>query len=213
MARLNTKFNYLTQIEGNTVWERIKTLQGFIEGRKRAMALKEVNKLESEAMEAELEDARANKPIWEVKRLEAKKVEWDSVQEQLKKDWELCETELKELLEIQDMLYAQAERYTHPDGTPYTDDEMFEANAELEFVTMAAKEIQASIIAHGRPTPTQVRWLMSCPKGEEFLRAIPNLVPQDMKLLTGLVAKDSNLYELLAPYKKDLQLEIKNEAI
>ena len=40
------------------------------------MALKEVNKLESEAMEAELEDARANKPIWEVKRLEAKKVEW-----------------------------------------------------------------------------------------------------------------------------------------
>ena len=88
MARLNTKFNYLTQIEGNTVWERIKTLQGFIEGRKRAMALKEVNKLESEAMEAQLEDARANKPIWEVKRLEAKKVEWDSVQEQLKKDWE-----------------------------------------------------------------------------------------------------------------------------
>ena len=28
-------------------------------------------------------------------------------------DWELCEIELKELLEIQDMLYAQAERFTH----------------------------------------------------------------------------------------------------
>ena len=64
----------------------------------------------------------------------SQKVEWDSVQEQLKKDWELRETELKELLEIQDMLYAQAERHTHYDGTPYTDDEMFEANAELEFV-------------------------------------------------------------------------------
>ena len=76
------------------------------------------------------------------------------------------------------------------------------ATLEQALKIQYAKEIQASIIAHGRPTPTQVRWLMSCPKGEEFLRAIPNLVPEDMKLLTGLVSKESNLYELLSPYKQ-----------
>ena len=41
-AKLNTEFNYRYQVIGDTVWEKIKTLKGFLEGRVRAVALEEV---------------------------------------------------------------------------------------------------------------------------------------------------------------------------
>jgi len=40
--KFNTEFNYRYQVIGNTPWERIKTLKGFLEGRIRALALEEV---------------------------------------------------------------------------------------------------------------------------------------------------------------------------
>jgi len=43
--KFNTEFNYRYQVIGNTPWERIKTLKGFLEGRIRAQALEEVGKL------------------------------------------------------------------------------------------------------------------------------------------------------------------------
>jgi hypothetical protein len=45
MAKLNTEFNYRYQIIGETVWEKIKTLYGFLDGRKRAAALEKVSDL------------------------------------------------------------------------------------------------------------------------------------------------------------------------
>ena len=38
-SKFNTEFNYKYQVVGNTPWERIKTLKGFLEGRVRAVAL------------------------------------------------------------------------------------------------------------------------------------------------------------------------------
>ena len=43
--KFNTEFNYRYQVIGDTPWERIKTLKGFLEGRIRALALEEVGKL------------------------------------------------------------------------------------------------------------------------------------------------------------------------
>ena len=47
--KLNTEFNYRYQVIGDTPWERIKTLKGFLEGRIRALALEEVSKLKHQA--------------------------------------------------------------------------------------------------------------------------------------------------------------------
>jgi hypothetical protein len=44
-SKLNTEFNYRYQVIGETVWEKIKTLQGFLEGSIRAAALEEVGEL------------------------------------------------------------------------------------------------------------------------------------------------------------------------
>ena len=52
--KFNTEFNYRYQVIGNTPWERIKTLKGFLEGRVRALALEEVGKLKYQAKLAKL---------------------------------------------------------------------------------------------------------------------------------------------------------------
>jgi hypothetical protein len=54
-SKLNTEFNYRYQVNGETPWEKIKILQGFLEGRIRAAALEEVSELKLEAKRAELE--------------------------------------------------------------------------------------------------------------------------------------------------------------
>ena len=52
--KFNTEFNYRYQVIGNTPWEKIKTLKGFLEGRIRAMALEEVGNLKFKAKLAKL---------------------------------------------------------------------------------------------------------------------------------------------------------------
>ena len=44
-SNLNSEFNYCYQVIGSTPWEKLKTLKGFLEGRKRAAALEKVAEL------------------------------------------------------------------------------------------------------------------------------------------------------------------------
>jgi hypothetical protein len=48
-SNLNSEFNYRYQVIGSTPWEKIKTLQGFLVGRKRAAVLEEVAALKHQA--------------------------------------------------------------------------------------------------------------------------------------------------------------------
>ena len=52
-AKLNTEFNYRYQVIGETVWEKIKTLKGFLEGRLRAAALEQVAEIKKNPTKAE----------------------------------------------------------------------------------------------------------------------------------------------------------------
>ena len=53
-SKFNSEFNYRYQVIGDTPWEKIKTLQGFLEGRIRAAALEEVGHLKNQAKVAKL---------------------------------------------------------------------------------------------------------------------------------------------------------------
>jgi len=92
--------------------------------------------------------------------------------------------EIKILEKYMAELYMEVEpsRLKHPDGTPYTDDEMFEANANYEFTVTIGREIQAEIIALGRPSPAKLLNAMSNPQTLESLMQI-GLVPQGTVLL------------------------------
>ncbi len=159
-TKLNSEFNYRTQVIGETAWEKIKTLKGFLEGRIRAAALEEVSNKKLQAKRLELGHARALPTLPHVVlTIEAELIELESHLPAQREAFELNREEIKILKRLLNELYVLAE----PSRIPgYSDEQMFEANAENEFTTTIVRDIQAEIIANGRPSPAKIRNAMSC---------------------------------------------------
>ena len=181
--KFNTEFNYRYQVIGDTPWERIKTLKGFLEGRIRALALEEVGKLKHQAKLAKLNYLKNGGEglEHEILELKAEIIEAESHQGSLKEAFELTKDEIKILKKLLKELYAIAEP-TRIKG--YTDEEMFEANAANEFTVNIGREIQAEMIANGRPSPARIRNAMSNPHTWNALKQI-GLIPKKTKILEG----------------------------
>ena len=186
-AKLNSEFNYRYQVIGETPWEKIKQLQNFLEGRIRAAALEEVANLKYKAKLSELQMAKENNALPHViMNLQAEILELESFFPAQTQSFELNRQEIKILEKLLAELFEIAEptRLKHEDGTPYTDEEMFEANAANEFTVMIGKEIQAEIIANGRPSPAKLRNAMSNPHTFHALQ-LAGFIPEDAFLLEG----------------------------
>ena len=181
--KFNSEFNYRYQVIGNTPWERIKTLKGFLEGRIRALALEEVGKLKHQAKLSKLNYLKNGGEGLEHEILELKAdiIETESQEETLKEAYELTKEEIKILKKLLKELYVLAEP-TRIKG--YTDEEMFEANAANEFTVNIGREIQAEMIANGRPSPAKLRNAMSNPQTWNALKQI-GLIPKATKILEG----------------------------
>ena len=198
-SNLNSEFNYRYQVIGSTPWEKIKTLQGFYVGRKRAAVLEEVAELKYQAKLEELKHLKTVPALPHIMlNLQAEIIELESHLDDQKHAFELNRKEIKILEKYMAELYAEVEptRLSHPDGTPYTDDEMFEANANYEFTVTVGREIQSEIIAMGRPSPAKLLNAMSNPQTLESLQMI-GLVPQGTVLLE----------------QKDIMLQLGNQTI
>ena len=183
--KFNTEFNYRYQVIGDTPWERIKTLKGFLEGRIRALALEEVGKLKYQAQLSKLKHLQnGGKGLeHEILTLKAEIIETESHEETLEEAYELTKDEIKILKKLLKELYAMAEP-TRIKG--YTDEQMFEANAANEFTVSIGKEIQAEMIANGRPSPAKIRNAMSNPYTWNALKEI-GMIPKEAKILTGKI--------------------------
>jgi len=181
--KFNTEFNYRYQVIGNTPWERIKTLKSFLEGRIRAQALEEVDKLKQQAKRSKLNYLKnGGKGLeHEILELKAEILEADSHDETLKEAFELTKDEIKILKKLIKELYVIAEP-TRIKG--YTDEQMFEANAANEFTVNIGREIQAEMIANGRPSAAKLRNAMSNPHTWNALKQI-GLIPKATKILEG----------------------------
>ena len=183
--KFNSEFNYRYQVIGNTPWERIKTLKGFLEGRIRALAGEEIDKLRRKAKLSKLNHLKNGGEglEHEILELEADILEAKSFDESLKEAFDLTRDEIKMLKKLLKELYAIAEP-TRIKG--YTDEQMFEANAANEFTVNIGKEIQAEMIANGRPSPAKLRNAMSNPHTWNALKQV-GLVPKGTKILEGNV--------------------------
>ena len=181
--KLNTEFNYRYQVIGATPWERIKTLKGFLEGRIRALALEEVDKLKFQAKVSKLKHLQnsGNGLEHEILELKAEIIEAESHQGTLKEAFELTKDEIKILKKLIKELYDMAEP-TRIEG--YTDEQMFEANAANEFTVNMGREIQSEMIANGRPSAARIRNAMSNPYTWNALKQI-GLIPKKTKILEG----------------------------
>ena len=181
--KFNTEFNYRYQVIGCTPWEKIKTLKGFLEGRIRAMALEECGKLKFKAKIAKLKHLQnsGNGLEHEILQLKAEIIETESNEATLKEAYELARDEIKMLKRLMKELYVIAEP-TRIKG--YTDEEMFEANAANEFTVNMGREIQAEMIANGRPSAARIRNAMSNPHTWNALKQV-GLIPKKTKILEG----------------------------
>ena len=179
-SNLNSEFNYRYQVIGSTPWEKIKTLKGFLEGRKRAEALEKVAELKHRAKLEELKHLKQIAALPHViLTLEAELIELESTLEDTAHAFALNKQEIVIIKKLLAELYEIAEPTRIPG---YTDDQMFEANANNEFTVTIGREIQAEIIANGRPSPAKLLNAMSNPQTLESLKLI-GLVPKETILL------------------------------
>ena len=182
-SKFNSEFNYRYQVIGDTPWEKIKTLQGFLEGRVRAAALEEVGDLKNQAKVSKLKHLQngGNGLEHEILELKAEILEAQSHEATAKEAFELNTKEIEILKGLLDELYVIAEP-TRIAG--YTDEEMWEANQANEFTVNIGREIQAEMIANGRPSPAKLRNAMSNPHTWNALKQI-GLIPKQTKILEG----------------------------
>jgi hypothetical protein len=187
---LNTEFNYRYLVQGHTPWEKLKTLKGFLEGRKRAAALEKVAELNYQSKQAELEHLKTTQaPIHLVLALQAELVEIESVQEDKAHAFALNRQEIATLERLIAELYQQCEPTRIPG---YSDDQMFEANSSLEFTVMILQKIQAEIIANGRPTAATLQNAMSTPESLKALKSL-GIIPSETKPITKELIGDTPL--------------------
>ena len=181
-SKLNTEFNYRYQVIGDTPWEKIKTLKGFLEGRIRASVLEEVGYLKDQAKLAKLKRLEEEGGVQEdILPLKAEILEGESHQPAAKEAFELTKKEIEILKKLLKELYVIAEP-TRIKG--YSDEEMYEANAANEFTVNIGREIQAEMIANGRPSAAKLRNAMSNPHTWNALKGV-GLIPKGTKILQG----------------------------
>ena len=182
-SKFNSEFNYRYQVIGDTPWEKIKTLQGFLEGRIRAAALEEVGNLKNQAKVSKLKHLQngGNGLEHEILELKAEILEAESHEATAKEAFQLNTKEIEILKGLLDELYVIAEPTRIPG---YSDEEMWEANQANEFTVNIGREIQAEMIANGRPSPAKLRNAMSNPHTWNALKQI-GLIPKQTKILEG----------------------------
>ena len=181
-SKFNSEFNYRYQVIGQTPWEKIKTLQGFLEGRVRAAVLEEVGHLKDKAKIAKLKRLESEGGLEEdILTLKAEILEAESHLPVSNEAFELNRKEIEILNKLLEELYVIAEPTRIPG---YSDEEMWEANQANEFTVNIAKEIQAEMIANGRPSAAKIGNAMSNPHTWNALKSI-GLVPQETKILVG----------------------------
>lgn len=194
----NSEFNYRTQVQWETIWEKIKTLQGFLLGRLRAVDLEHINDIKFQAKKKKVEYIRQYTPEkeYEAMELEAEIMEIESSQANAYELYRINEVEVKTLERLLDEAYgiANPTRLKHPDGVLFSDEEMFEANAGNEFTAMIGKEIYAEIIANGRPSAAKIRNAMSSPQAWATLQEIWLIPKENQRLLVNDNPKEELLY-------------------
>ena len=182
-SKFNTEFNYRYQVIGETPWEKIKTLQGFLEGRIQAGMLEKAGMLKKEALYAKLKHLQNGGEglKHEILELEAQVIEMKSAHIIQKEAYDLNNEEIKILKKLIKELLVLAEP-TRIKG--YSNEQMYEANAVNEFTVALGKDIQSEMIANGRPSPAKIRTAMRNPQTWNALKAV-GMIPKESKILTS----------------------------
>lgn len=144
MSRVNRCASYIYDIDGETVWERLRVVRNFLVDRRNAYKI------------ALLDQERAEE-LKETDPYEYKRY-------LIQKDFQLsliedCRQEVEFLEDFERRLVVEAEKLRVPGKT---DDEMYELNFFEEHRVRLVKQAHAEMIAVGHVSPSTLTSLMRC---------------------------------------------------
>lgn len=184
MSQMNHNANYLTSVDGITVWERLRVIRNFLNDRKIALALAELN---LEKSDKKLLDETLD--YYEKKELELYMPQSIQVIADAKAEIAFLEKLEKEL--------ATLAETTRIEGK--TDEEMYELNYFEELIQIQLLEVQSEMMAQGCISANTMKTLIKNPFSMK--RAI------EVGLLSkeaGDIAKLSNASQIsMIGYKND----------
>lgn len=145
MSQVNHNAAYLYDVDGMTVWEKLRVIRNFLTDRNQALALA---KLELEKKDAEM--AKLDKDSFEYREMMIYRPQsLDLIED--------CENEIKFLTDFEERLKEEAEKFRIPGKS---DKEMYELNFFEEHKRRVVMEAQSEMLAMGHITPQTMRSLM-----------------------------------------------------
>lgn len=133
MSRVNHNVNYMYDVDGETVWEKLRTIRGMLDDRRRALATGSLKKQNDE------EKFKDDNESYEYKKWVINRDFNNSLLED-------CANEVKFLEAFESFLAEEAEK-TRILGK--TDDEMYEINYFHEMEVRLVRRAQAQIMTRG----------------------------------------------------------------
>lgn len=132
MSRINHNANYLYDVEGETVWEKLRVIRGMLQDREIGYNLA--------VLELEHKESKYDTDSYEYKKWMIHKPQ----QEQLIKE---CFEEIKFLKEYEQFLASEAEKTRIPGKS---DDEMYEINFFDELKYKLVRKAMAQMVSYDR---------------------------------------------------------------
>jgi hypothetical protein len=133
MSRVNHNVNYLFDVDGETVWEKLRVIRGMLVDRELTIKMIDLNKEEFDKKEHDTSSLDYKKYLI-----------YKDFNDGLEQD---ARNEVKFLREFVDYLEKEAEKTRIPGKT---DDEMYEINFFEEMRVRLVRRAQAQVISYGR---------------------------------------------------------------
>lgn len=143
MAQVNHNYDYLTVVDGHTVWERLRVIRNFLLDRRKALKIANMSKEKFEATKDSMDK-------WD--RAEAEIMNED--QDELIQD---CVDEIAFLEELENVLKIEAEK-ERVEGK--SDREMYEINFAKESRVRLVHKVQSEMLSVGHISPDTMRSVM-----------------------------------------------------
>jgi hypothetical protein len=186
MSRVNHNAQYIYDVEGETIWEKLRVIRNQLEQRQLALDLSLLNK---EKAEAKFKD---DKESYEYREF----IIHSKQREQLIQD---CINEIEFLKEFESYLALEAEKTRIPGKT---DDEMYELNFFEELKVRLVRRAQTQIISSGRVDQETLSRILKMPDALQ-LCITSGLLTNDVLNFTNIPQLPNNDITINYLEKKD----------
>ncbi len=169
MSQVNRNLSYLTVVDGETPWERLRVIRNFLEDREQADKLAALGLEKAEALDKDSFEYREHLIMLP----------------QMLGNIDDCKREIIFLKELEAKLIPMAEA-VRVEG--FTDEAMYEYNYTAEFNAMMALEVRSELMATGFISKPTMRSLLQNPNAMTHVITL-GLIPKEAATSLGALPK------------------------